>query len=96
MTDGTPFSMTKKYRVALNSYRGNGGGDHLTKGAGIPQSDLKSRILKSTDKDLRFYLLKAIEKKGTVAPAVELNWRFIPESMADSAIRRDRKILFGK
>lgn len=35
MSDGTPFSMDKVYKVALNSYRGNGGGDLLTLGAGI-------------------------------------------------------------
>ena len=55
MADGTPFSMDKMYKVALNSYRGNGGGELLTKGSGIPQEDLKDRIIFSTDKDLRFY-----------------------------------------
>ncbi len=57
MADGTPFSMDKMYKVALNSYRGNGGGELLTKGAGIPQDELKGRILFSTDKDLRYYLM---------------------------------------
>lgn len=64
MADGTPFSMDKMYKVALNSYRGNGGGELLTKGAGIPQDELKGRILFSTDKDLRYYLMQYIEKKG--------------------------------
>ena len=27
MADGTPFDMDKMYAVALNSYRGNGGGN---------------------------------------------------------------------
>lgn len=60
MADGTPFSMDKMYKVALNSYRGNGGGELLTKGAGIPQDELKGRILFSTDKDLRYYLMCSI------------------------------------
>ena len=68
MADGTPFSMDKMYKVALNSYRGNGGGELLTKGAGIPQDELKGRILFSTDKDLRYYLMQYIEKKGVIEP----------------------------
>ena len=51
MADGTPFHMDKMYTVALNSYRGNGGGELLTKGAGISQDELKERIISSTDKD---------------------------------------------
>ena len=68
MADGSPFRMDKIYKVALNSYRGNGGGELLTKGSGIPQEDLKDRIIFSTDKDLRFYLMNYIEKKGTMDP----------------------------
>lgn len=68
MADGTPFSMDKMYKVALNSYRGNGGGELLTKGSGIPQDELKGRILFSTDKDLRYYLMQYIEKKGVIEP----------------------------
>ena len=60
MADGKPFDENKTYKVALNSYRGNGGGELLTKGAGIPQDELKSRIIHSTDKDLRYYMLSLI------------------------------------
>lgn len=63
MADGTPFRMDETYKVALNSYRGNGGGELLTKGAGIPQEKLKDRIIFSTDKDLRFYLMQYIRKR---------------------------------
>ena len=44
MADGTPFDIEKQYKVALNSYRGSGGGGHLTNGAGIPKEELESRI----------------------------------------------------
>ena len=54
MANGEPFDMNKTYQVAVNSYRGNGGGDLLTKGAGIPKAELAKRIVYSTDKDLRF------------------------------------------
>lgn len=96
MSDGTPFDFNKRYRVAINSYRGNGGGDLLTKGAGIPQDKLKERIVNATTKDLRFYLMKAIESKGALSPVVEENWKFEPAELVAPAIVRDREILFGK
>ena len=60
MADGTPFDENRMYRVAVNSYRGNGGGELLTRGAGIPQEKLKDRILFATDKDLRYYRMQYI------------------------------------
>lgn len=95
MEDGTPFDYDKTYTVAINSYRGNGGGDLLTKGAGIAHDKLKSRIIKSTDKDLRFYLIKEIEKRHTISPEVIHNWEFVPASLTHPATERDRHLLFG-
>ncbi|WP_303011354.1 bifunctional UDP-sugar hydrolase/5'-nucleotidase [uncultured Bacteroides sp.] len=95
MADGSPFYMDKVYKVALNSYRGNGGGELLTKGAGIPQEELKERIVFSTDKDLRFYLMNYIEKKGTMAPKALEQWKFIPEEWTRPAAGRDYQYLFG-
>lgn len=96
MADGTPFSMDKRYKVATNSYRGNGGGELLTKGAGIPQDELKSRIIYSSDKDLRFYLMNYIEKKQTLDPRALNQWKFIPEEWTVPAAKRDYEALFGK
>lgn len=95
MADGAPFDLNKVYKVALNSYRGNGGGELLTKGAGIPQEQLKDRIIFSTDKDLRFYLMNYIEKKGALDPRALNQWKFIPEGWAVPAAKRDYKYLFG-
>lgn len=94
MADGTPFQLDKDYKVAINSYRGNGGGNLLTDGAGIPKEELTSRILTSTDKDLRYYLMKYIEEQGTVYPKKLNQWRFVPDEMVGEAIVRDRAILF--
>lgn len=96
MADGTPFGMDKKYKVATNSYRGNGGGELLTKGAGIPQEQLKARILFSTDKDLRYYLMNYIEQKGILNPRALNQWKFIPEAWAVPAAKRDYELLFGE
>lgn len=95
MADGTPFDETKMYKVAVNSYRGNGGGELLTKGAGILQDELEKRILSSTDKDLRYYLMKYIEQQQTISPKALNQWRFIPETWTKTASQRDYNKLFG-
>ena len=95
MADGKPFEMDKQYRVAVNSYRGNGGGDLLTKGAGIPKAELAKRIVFSTDKDLRYYLMKRIEEVKVLNPAPLNQWRFIPEKWTVPAAKRDYELLFG-
>ena len=94
MADGSPFRMDKIYKVALNSYRGNGGGELLTKGSGIPQEKLKDRIIFSTDKDLRFYLMNYIEEKGTMDPKALNQWKFVPEKWTVPAAKRDYEYLF--
>lgn len=95
MADGSPFQLDKMYSVALNSYRGNGGGELLTKGSGIPQEKLKERITFSTDKDLRYYLMNYIEKKGSMDPKSLNQWKFVPENWTIPAAERDYKYLFG-
>ena len=96
MADGKPFDMNKIYTVALNSYRGNGGGELLTKGAGISQDDLKGRIINSTDKDLRYYLMQYIEQRKVITPHALGLWKFIPEKWTVPASKRDYEYLFGK
>ncbi len=96
MSDGSPFDETKWYKVAMNSYRGNGGGELLTKGAGIPHDSLQSRIVYESERDQRYYLMKEIEKAGTMAPRPNTNWRFVPEGWASEAIRHDKALLFGR
>lgn len=95
LTNGASFDLNKIYKVAINSYRGNGGGGHLTRGAGIPQERLSERILDSTEKDLRYYMMKWIEKQGTVYPEILNNWNVIPESFWQKGKEKDYKILFG-
>lgn len=94
MSNGEAFDENKWYKVVLNSYRGNGGGELLTRGAGIPKDSLDSRIIYRSDRDQRYYLTKEIERQGTIIPRKLNNWRFVPEEWAEPAIRRDRKLLF--
>lgn len=96
MADGTPFRMDKMYKVAVNSYRGNGGGDLLTKGAGIPKQDLAKRIVFATEKDFRYYLMKRIEEVKILDPRPLNQWKFIPEKWVEPAAKRDYRLLFGE
>lgn len=95
MADGSEFAPNATYKVAINSYRGNGGGNLLTQGAGIPKEELTSRILSSTDKDLRYYLMQYIIENPDIEVMPLDNWRFIPEDLALPAATRDRTLLFG-
>ena len=88
--------MDKQYKVAINSYRGNGGGDLLTKGAGIPLNQLSSRIIASTEKDLRYYLIQYVKSKGTISPKAMNQWKMIPEEWVEKGKEKDSKLLFGK
>jgi 2',3'-cyclic-nucleotide 2'-phosphodiesterase/3'-nucleotidase len=94
-SDGTPFDLVKAYKVAINSYRGNGGGGHLTRGANIDKSELAKRIITSTDKDLRYYMMKWIEKKKVITPQIIGNWKIIPEDWWKKGKEKDYKLLFG-
>ena len=94
-TDGRPFERNKMYKVAVNSYRGNGGGRHFTEGAGIKKEELRSRLVSSTDRDLRYYILKSIEAKKTVNPEPLNNWKIIPEKWVKTSVPREYALLFG-
>jgi 2',3'-cyclic-nucleotide 2'-phosphodiesterase/3'-nucleotidase len=94
MADGTPFDMDREYRVALNSYRGNGGGDLLVQGAGIPKAELPGRMVSATDKDLRYYLIEYIQQHPDLHPEPLNQWRFVPEEWARPAAERDSRMMF--
>ena len=96
MTNGEPFDESKWYKVVMNSYRANGGGELLTRGAGIPQDSLESRVLFHTDMDQRHYLTEKIHELDSIDPQPNHNWRFVPEAWARPALERDYKQLFGK
>ncbi len=95
MTNGEAFDENRWYRVVMNSYRGNGGGELITRGAGIPKDSLNSRIVYQSPLDLRHYLMQEIERQGTVSPRAASNWKFVPEEWTKPAALRDRKLVFG-
>ena len=96
MSNGQPFDEKKWYKVVMNSYRANGGGELLTHGAGIPKDSLCSRVIYHSELDQRHYLTQEIERLGTINPQPNHNWRFVPEEWVKPALERDRKQLFGE
>ena len=93
MSDGKRFDKRKTYKVALNSYRANGGGGHLEFGAKIPFKEIKHRVLKSFDTDLRGLIIGDFEeqyKEGnqmTLEPTGQ--WKFIPEEEIGEQLGKD-------
>lgn len=90
-----PFDPNKTYLVAVNSYRGNGGGGLLTEGAGIPKEELKSRQVDATERDLRFYLIEFLKKNNPYTPRVEAKWSFEPKEWTVPALQRDSLLLYS-
>lgn len=94
LDDGTPFSYSDSYTVAVNSYRANGGGGHFP-AAGITSKELEGRIVSATERDLRYYMTEWIREKGTISPVPMSQWKLVPEAWAAGAEKRERKLLFG-
>lgn len=95
LSDGTPWRENEWYEVAVNTYRANGGGELLTRGAGIAPEELGNRVVRVTAHDIRYYLTQDIRTRGHIRPEVTHNWRFVPEQWAREASVRDRAQLFG-
>jgi 2',3'-cyclic-nucleotide 2'-phosphodiesterase/3'-nucleotidase len=92
-SDGRPFVESEVYTVAINSYRGNGGGGHLTRGAGIPKEELVNRLTWSSDRDLRYHLMEELQKQDTLLPHTEHNWTIVPAHLSGPASLFDRNVL---
>ncbi len=90
-TNGMTFIESETYQVALNSYRGNGGGGHLSMGSGIPAEELAQRITWSTEIDLRYHIMNSLSEMDRVYPEVYNNWSILPEEWVKRAIKNDRK-----
>lgn len=96
LSDGRPFHFDSIYTVAINSYRGSGGGGHIRNGAGLTPEEALERLVTSTDRDLRYYMIEYIEKKGELRPANFENWRLIPENMAARAVEKEWPMVYGE
>jgi 2',3'-cyclic-nucleotide 2'-phosphodiesterase / 3'-nucleotidase len=94
MQNGDAFDLNKTYTVAMNSYRGNGGGGLLIEGAKIPKDELKNRLISSTTKDLRFYIIEWMQKHPVFTPTSFGNWKVIPEDFWIKAKEKDYGLIY--
>jgi len=98
MADGTPFDENAEYTVAMTSYRANGGGDTLNKGAGIAKEDVESHIIQRYP-EIREFIYQFIEENKDITHDLISNesvigeWHFIPES-SKAGIEKDMALLF--
>ena len=94
MSDGTPFDENRTYSVAINSYRANGGGGHLTKGLGWDKAEIDSRIIKIMPKDVRFYITEYIRDKKTLDPQCRNDWKVVPKRWFKKGKEKDYQLLY--
>ena len=69
---GEPLKPNQEYKVALNSYRANGGGG-LMKAA----EAMDAPILYKSSQDMRNILIDYLQKKGAINARVDNNWRLL-------------------
>jgi 2',3'-cyclic-nucleotide 2'-phosphodiesterase / 3'-nucleotidase len=93
--NGKKFKMADRYLVAINSYRGSGGGGHLTIASGIPQKELMERVVWVSEHDMRWYLTEWFEDQQSVYPVRLNNWNIEPAELYRDAMNRDYLLLFG-
>lgn len=95
MADGSSFSESRSYRVALNSYRANGGGGHLEFGAKIPFNELPNRVITTMLTDLRALVIQDLTEQASLNPNANLDlqplnqWQFIPQNVVNQYLPAD-------
>ena len=95
MANGDKFELDKTYKVAVNSYRGTGGGKHLTEGTGIAQEKLKDRITYVSEYDIKYYIGEWLKKHSPYTPNTNSkNWKVEPEDWYKAAYNRERNLFF--
>lgn len=93
MADGKSFDLNSEYKVAVNSYRFNGGGGHLTQGLGLTKEQINARLVQSIERDVRGILMDDIKANGGILLNPLSNWHFVPEAEVAPYINKDKQLL---
>jgi 2',3'-cyclic-nucleotide 2'-phosphodiesterase/3'-nucleotidase len=99
LADGSAFDPDAWYNVAMTSYRANGGGNIIIKGAGIPKEEIDSRIV-ARYTEIREMVYQYFKAKGTLThelvsdPSVIGSWQFVPVQTVAPLMQADLKLLF--
>ncbi|HKA24778.1 MAG TPA: bifunctional metallophosphatase/5'-nucleotidase, partial [Candidatus Eisenbacteria bacterium] len=74
---GRPLADDQSLKVAMNSYRVNGGGGYdMWRGA---------RVVKKSDQGMRELLAQYVKEKGTLRPRTDSSWHILPLWVTDSS-----------
>lgn len=79
MADGSPFSMDRRYIVALSSFQASGGGGFISKGLGWDEQDMRYHAVTESTKDMRYFIAQHISKNDTIKSKPIGKWRVIPQ-----------------
>ena len=99
MASGAPFEPDRTYKVAMTSYRANGGGGLLAE-IGIDTDRISDRVAEYYP-EIRNILYNYLKDNGSIQssvtgdPARIGHWEFVPAAWAPAAIRRDLELVFG-
>lgn len=85
----------KMYRVVVNSYYANGGGDIFLRALGMSSREVNQRRMGQTCEPFASSVYQYwIQHPDYQIPKGQ-NWRFCPPALADELLKRDFKIVFG-
>lgn len=84
---GAPVTPSQKFTIAVNNYRGNGGGGYTM------FSSTKATWM-SVD-EIRNYMIDYIKEKKVISPEPDNNWKLLPDYLA-SPLKGDIDTLFRR
>jgi 2',3'-cyclic-nucleotide 2'-phosphodiesterase/3'-nucleotidase len=93
MSDASKFDRSKTYKVALNSYQANGGGNFIPEGLGWDKKVFESRVIDYSDKDVRQYIADYIQAHDTIVPRLRGDWNIAPEKWWKKGMQTDMKFI---
>lgn len=99
MADGSAFDEDGWYNVAMTSYRANGGGNILLKGAGLSKEEADSRVV-ARYPEIRDMVYDYISANKEITPALVGNpsvigeWHFVPEKKVSKLMDADMALIF--